>query len=614
MTSFIRKDIFFNLDSIIYGLINNIYQLFFTLSRTTILSQETIKIFADRVYAVIGVFMLFKVAFSLLGMFADPDKLNDSKAGGGKLVTRIVTSLLLFALVPTIFSTAYALQGAIIRENILGNIILGTKTGTVKNQTMEEIQEVAGKRIAVSVFSGFFRPVGTLSAGNQTKYDAATNYTNPDFYQFSDLVNAKADSGTGYAFNYSYFISTIAGVLIALIILSFCFDIAIRSVKLAFLQLIAPIPILSYIDIKSGEKTFNNWVSACVSTYVDVFVRLGIIFFIVFIISELTSGPNLFNIYDVTTGKIMPTDAFAISFVIMGLLLFAKEAPDLIYNILGIKKSGNGGFSLNPMNRIRQVPGVGRAVTSAQARAGGAVSGAIGGLESGHMLRGAFAGQGAAAKEVAKKVGWAGSKDGKSVQAMSAGARVGYKDVTGKDYSNFSSLTIFGAMSNQKYDAEIAPYKKTKGEYKNAQSVLDSRLGILQDKYKQVEESYKSGAISQEDYVENRTKIEAAYTANRKQFGTYAKNISDIDDQIGDIKKFYRADDSTKRDMKKIAAGVSTISADLTNLDPNALDLKMEVASGATNEATVNTPKRTVVRYANKSMPRKSRLNRSRYK
>ena len=57
-------------------------------------------------------------------------------------------------------------------------------------------------------------------------------------------------------------------LLIVVILLSFTIDVAVRAVKLAVLRLIAPIPIISYMDPKgSKDSAFNSWVKTLTSTY-----------------------------------------------------------------------------------------------------------------------------------------------------------------------------------------------------------------------------------------------------------------------------------------------------------------------------------------------------------
>ena len=137
----------------------------------------------------------------------------------------------------------------------------------------------------------------------------------------------------------------------------FCIDIGIRSVKLAFLQIIAPVPILGYIDATKGEKTFKSWISQCISTYLEIFMKLLAIYFVIFLITLITT--NGFSEYvinennELITQPIENTDFFAKALIIIGLLIFANQVPKLLGDLLGIKTEG---FSLNPMKKIGESP------------------------------------------------------------------------------------------------------------------------------------------------------------------------------------------------------------------------------------------------------------------
>lgn len=164
-------------------------------------------------------------------------------------------------------------------------------------------------------------PIGLLigAFGANTAADAIVDYQN----------------GAYYAFSYSYIFSTLIGVLVVILLVSFTVDAAIRVFKLAILKLIAPVPILSYIDPKT-ESTFQNWLKMIGTTFADLFIRLGILNLIIFFIKELDS--NGFGLHlDDATG-IVPI--FAKLFIILGLLMFAKAAPKFIADSLGIKDTG----------------------------------------------------------------------------------------------------------------------------------------------------------------------------------------------------------------------------------------------------------------------------------
>lgn len=73
---------------------------------------------SDTIYTLIAVFMLFRITVSLIQYLVDPDKVNDKRAGGGALVTRIIISLLLVLIFPTIMNNVvYPLQTALLKED-----------------------------------------------------------------------------------------------------------------------------------------------------------------------------------------------------------------------------------------------------------------------------------------------------------------------------------------------------------------------------------------------------------------------------------------------------------------------------------------------------------------
>lgn len=73
-------------------------------------------------------------------------------------------------------------------------------------------------------------------------------------YLDHDLAAMK--SGDDYVMKYIPIISTIAGGFVIAILISFCFDVAVRSIKLGFYQMLAPIPIISRLILKRKR---NIW-------------------------------------------------------------------------------------------------------------------------------------------------------------------------------------------------------------------------------------------------------------------------------------------------------------------------------------------------------------------
>ena len=346
-------------DAVIYALINDIYVTFTTIASYTIISQDMIDKFATRIYALVGIFMLFKVSVSLINYFIDPDTFNDSSKGFGNIVKRIIVSLIMLVSVSLVFNIAFRVQTVILQDNIIGNLILG---GTLENKDIKasDVYSTAGSRMGFITLQAFLHPEDKNFINNVDLNDKQAEVyksweevvKNQDLVGLLDLKN-KEDGNGHYIFRYSFGISTIAGLVVGLLLLRFCFDVGVRSVKLAFLQLIAPMPIISYVDPKSDM--FSKWVKQCTSTYISLFIRLAAIFFVIYVISIISSGSGgIFTFYEYSINKKgeltqnVPDniDYLAAAFIIIGLLMFATEIPKLLEELFGLSM---GGFSLNPL-------------------------------------------------------------------------------------------------------------------------------------------------------------------------------------------------------------------------------------------------------------------------
>ena len=184
-------------------------------------------------------------------------------------------------------------------------------------------------------------------------------------YIVDDIYNeAKSDY---YVIEYNVFISTIFGLVIVLFLISFCFDIAVRSLKLGFLEIIAPIPIISYIDPKQGKDgMMMKWFKEVGRTWADLFIRMASVFFVAFIVSLLES-----NSIDYNDAK--SSHFWLMLFIFLGALIFAKQLPKLIEQITGFKLSGK--VQLNPFKKVSEEALFGKQVLGA---AGAVGAGAVG--------------------------------------------------------------------------------------------------------------------------------------------------------------------------------------------------------------------------------------------
>ena len=398
ITEYIRI-FFYWIDSIIFNIIPSVYDMLIQIARTSILSQGDIAVMADRIYKLLAIFMIFKVTFSLIMYVVNPDDFSDKSKGIGKLTTNIIIVLSLLVLTPYIFRMAYELQTIILEDNSLAELVFG-------KQTDDNFMNSAGDDMAFISLSPFFTPNtaipelfecsnlltynpsgdavvnescvgidltnyetindsdsifailedddkdGTAKTSSTilTNYVTGLQYKNASLMFRQEMVTArttKASGGEQFIMDYKFAVSTVVGIVILLLLVTFCMDIAVRSIKLAFLQLIAPIPIISYIDPKSGKDgMFKKWYQLCFKTYLSLFVRLLALYFAIFIISKVAD----WKLIDIIDGHYI-TNGLIYIFIIIGALMFAKQLPKILEG-LGIKLDGDGKFFLNPLRKL----------------------------------------------------------------------------------------------------------------------------------------------------------------------------------------------------------------------------------------------------------------------
>lgn len=380
----IWREIISGIDKGVYSLISYMYQIFFNIANATLISGDIIKMFFSRVQLILGIVVLFRLAISLISGIVNPDSMTDNKSGISKIVTRVLTSLVMLVLIiplniPSdsieagsyeaqlnnhgiLFGTLYDFQSRILSQNTMAKLILGQNLSVSNQSTATDIAE-AGKQLSGTIIKAFVRPNLAGEEGITTEVDPMVSSNrlcqddesgdDVEGYLVSNDSNAilsmvtltcsKGDSFSGkksYIFEYNVILSTACGVLVLVIMIGFTLDMAIRAFKLAFLRLIAPVPIISYMSPKSENNgTFGSWVKAVTSTYLDLFLRVAILYFIIFMIDAFQKTGI---IMDVSTGAV---GKWSWIFIIIGLFFFAKEAPKFITESLGIKS--NGGFFKN---------------------------------------------------------------------------------------------------------------------------------------------------------------------------------------------------------------------------------------------------------------------------
>lgn len=338
------RSLFGTLDSIAYTLFSWVMQLIFDIAEVS--TSDAFNNFygeiQSRIYAVLAIFMLFKVTISMLTYLVNPDSITDKSNGIGKLSTRIIVSLVMLIAFPYAFQFLNRVQPHVLEA--LPRVILGTQPSSYSDLGSQ--MENAGQNIAFQTYNGVF--FNTNCADKEAQV-GVSNGNHCFQYENSvqgavDHLNDPADGdNNSYKYDYMPLIGFVVAIVMTLILLGYCVDIAVRVFKLIILQLIAPIPIISYVDPKaSKDGAFNKWIKMVISVWADLFIKLGIIYFIMLVISELFTSGAIQNLTTNLFGDSYFRGGLVTLALIVGLLFFAKDAPKFICDAMGIKMGENG--------------------------------------------------------------------------------------------------------------------------------------------------------------------------------------------------------------------------------------------------------------------------------
>ncbi|MBQ9011583.1 MAG: hypothetical protein IJ093_02930 [Bacilli bacterium] len=411
----------FFFDNIVYGLVAQTYRLILYLANLDLITNNDIlQGLISRVYLILGIFMLFKVGFSFLQYLIDPNSFSDNAKGFGKLLTNVMVSLFLLVMTPFIFTELYKLQAIVVESDVIPTLILGQKmnaNNVASNLTPDEQMEEVARDVQFAMFSAFYK-INTGSGGIESCDPAVTGKINSNILGSTDMVLSTTcfdevykgigdetrahggkvsdffpyegtDSTTGatvakderkfaslgnllfwhkdgaddmdFVINYTPIISTIVGGYLLFLLLAFCMEIAARAIKLMFLQAVAPIAIISYIDPKESfsQGKLHNWAAETLKTFFSLFLRLALMFLALKLITMFTNMLFFKGGFDYYNGA-QPDGGFHIFifvFLVLGIFTFVKQVPQLIEGIFGIKGAGN--FTMNPFKALGENAGVG---------------------------------------------------------------------------------------------------------------------------------------------------------------------------------------------------------------------------------------------------------------
>lgn len=498
------RSLMMSLCEVIYKLIIFFFDIFIMLGNGSLLTDETLLEFYERIGLLIGLFMTFRVIFSLIQYVINPDMMIDKSKGLFNIIKRIIFVVVLLGTTPYIFKLAFNVQNMIIDSNIIPKVITGKNIDSSQS----------GETLAWYAFSAFFDYDEEAALLTGKNLETGCPYLNTGAME----NNFKEDGNLLYAYNCvnvteNYLdvqgneskvfimrfdghgiIPVIVGVVILWMILMYTIQVGIRVVQLAYLQLIAPAPIIMYLTPK-GDETFNKWVKQCTTTYIDFFIRVAIMWFVIFIVDLLT-GEDFQHFID-SIGAPSGLQLTWITIVmIIALLIFAQKIPKLFKELFPMS-SGAAGFDFG-LKAPKQL-------SSAATFATGTAVGALGGMATGIMygkgwkgkLGGAFAGFGRGAIAGMKTKGNPFKNAGKGMANQRAASIRNYqRNHDGSTFFGRTALGAYGAsLSKEALDRELKAYDDYKDKFDFVEKELEKNADVQFARY-QLDQMLKTGTIT----------------------------------------------------------------------------------------------------------------------
>ena len=534
-----------SLDGLFYSLDALLYDLAIDIANTRVISVSMINTVAGRVYQLLTLIMMFRLIFVSITYIVNPEAMMDKTKGYGNIVKKIIITLILIIVVPWGFRESRNIQAVILDDGVIEYFVFGQNSASSAsggNTFMSAVSKIFyvpyqcrdsecknfcdannlkesacgaqnghlsnvacegdwTNNLPSITFEGNITNAGTDKCGYALGSDTGfakniRDFTTPSGgkYDFFALVGSarRFDKETVYNNGYDSdfymkmtmpVISTLIGLAIGYMLIIICIDIAVRSVKLAFYEMISPIPIISYIGMKDGKDSMlSKWFTQVLKTYGSLFIRIAGLQLAVLFITEM-----------IKNFKWASSNVIVLLFLLIGILTFAKEIPQIIKD-LGINFEG-GGFSLKKkLQPIAPLAGtvagiaggvagnisasraIGRkGFKTAMSGLGGAFSGAVRGIKAGFK-----------------------DKEGMGVQTgFGAAGRGGQKIVKNKD------TTLRGRMAagvQQRLGLDTA-YDKSKKRY--------DALGELESLDKQADERAEKKVFESNAALrEERAKVE----------------------------------------------------------------------------------------------------------
>ncbi len=357
---FVFRAVSFFFDTQLVKLIGTVYSYFEKLITLDMFNEKLVDELMRNVYVFIGVIMFFRLMMLIIKYLINPDMIGDAKVGINSLIQRVILGAAGILFIPTIFNLANDLQVAILNDGIIQQLIIPRDM----IDSMEDKIDKGGNYIGTYVLAGFLSPNSSASTYDKKQFDLGV--------QQGDLSNVDINDGgfltQKFKYDYFFFISTLALGYVFYYILKYCIDIAGRCFRLLLYKMMAPIAMIEYMINGSQDGVFKQWLSASISTYCMLFVRILAIWFVMLVTTLMGEDTGGY------AGSLLTdNDYFLRAIIIIALLGFMMDLPKLIGQLFGLDLEQEGSAA----GVLKQVGGMVKGAAIGGLAIGGAAAGGL---------------------------------------------------------------------------------------------------------------------------------------------------------------------------------------------------------------------------------------------
>ena len=282
--------------------IEAVYNFFIELANYRLLGDDIIQGLYTRIGLILGLFMVFRITFSAIEYLINPDTMLDKTKVLGNIVKKVLIMIILLGSVHFLFDKAYEIQNLLLNgsNNIMSKIVLNKVS---KNPSDE------GKELSWTIFDSFYRFNESFCEQEEDVESEYKKYCGNNLFEnmLETYVKDKDDMTIAYNYieegqeftdsqdeeiykylvDFDWFYGIAGAVLILYILIIYIIQLGVRIIQLAYLEIIAPIPIMMYLTPK-GDETLKKWGQQCLTTFLDAFLRIAILYFIILIIGAVS--------------------------------------------------------------------------------------------------------------------------------------------------------------------------------------------------------------------------------------------------------------------------------------------------------------------------------------